>query len=145
MILATDMAKHFDILKTLNAIIDSGKFSLIDPEHRNLLMQVLLKCGDISNVSRPYDHADKTCDVICEEFFQHGDLEMVRGMEYTESIKDRAHLDKIKSQRGFFTYVCLPLFQSVAKVIPKLECNVAQVQSNIATWTARRWATSGTG
>ena len=140
LILATDMARHFDLLKQFNGLFDSEQFSLDDPEHRLLLMQLVLKCGDISNVSRPFELADKWCDVLCEEFFRQGDLEMANGMEYTSPLNDRSHLDKPKSQIGFYTFVCLPLFQATAKAIPALECNVNQVQSNLAVWKAAQQA-----
>ena len=136
MILATDMARHFDLLKRFNQLYDDGEFTMEDPEHRTLIMQLILKCGDISNVSRPFELADKWCDVLCEEFFRQGDLEMANGMEYTSPLNDRSHLDKPKSQIGFYTFVCLPLFQALAKAIPKLEVNVKQIESNLEKWKA---------
>lgn len=134
LILATDMARHFDLLKQFAALKDSNQFSLDIPENRILLMQLILKCGDISNVSRPFLLADKWCDVLCEEFFRQGDLEMANGMEYTSPLNDRSHLDKPKSQIGFYSFVCLPLYQATARAIPKLDVNVQQVQSNLAIW-----------
>jgi hypothetical protein len=134
LILATDMARHFDLLKTMNTLHDTQKFTLDNPEHRILLMQLILKCGDISNVSRPFDLADKWCDVLCEEFFRQGDLEMANGMEYTSPLNDRSTLDKPKSQIGFYTFVCLPLFQTTARAVPELLCNVRQVEANLAVW-----------
>ncbi|OHS96011.1 3'5'-cyclic nucleotide phosphodiesterase family protein [Tritrichomonas foetus] len=136
LILATDMARHFDLLKQFNALKDEDTFSMENPEHRLLIMQLVLKCGDVSNVSRPFELADKWCDVLCEEFFRQGDLEMANGMEYTSPLNDRAHLDKPKSQIGFYTFVCLPLYQTTARGIPELKCNVEQVQSNLEKWKA---------
>ena len=136
LILITDMAKHFDFLKNLNAELDKENFDLEDPKNRLMLMQVLLKCGDISNVSRPFELADKWCDVLCEEFFRQGDLEMASGMEYTSPLNDREHLDKPKSQIGFYTFVCLPLFKVAARAMPALQANVDQVESNLAKWKA---------
>jgi hypothetical protein len=134
LILATDMARHFDLLKTFNLLHDQQKFTLTKPEHRLHLLQLILKCGDISNVARPFDLADKWCDVLCEEFFRQGDLEMANGMEYTSPLNDRSTLDKPKSQIGFYTFVCLPLFQTTAREVPELTCNVRQVEMNLAIW-----------
>ena len=136
LILVTDMAKHFSFLKEFNEKFDSGKFNLDNQENRVVMMQLLLKCGDISNVSRPFDLADKWVDVLCEEFFRQGDLEQAQGMEYTSPLNDREHLDKPKSQIGFYTFVCLPLFQAMAKAVPKLDCNVQQINSNLSVWKA---------
>ena len=134
LILSTDMAKHFEILKNFNAIMDAGEFSMENKDHRILLMQLLLKTADISNVSRPFDIANRWCDILCEEFFRQGDLEMAQGMEYTSDLNDKAHLDKPKSQIGFYTFVCLPLYQALARAFPQLSVNVKSVQSNLAIW-----------
>jgi hypothetical protein len=120
----------------MGAELDKGPLDLENDEHRLMLMQVILKCGDISNVSRPFELADKWCDVLCEEFFRQGDLEMANGMEYTSPLNDREHLDKPKSQIGFYTFVCLPLYQLAARALPPLQVNVDQVESNLATWKA---------
>jgi hypothetical protein len=101
-----------------------------------MMMNLILKCGDISNVSRPFEMANRWCDVLCEEFFRQGELEATHGMEYTSPLNDRAHLDKPKSQIGFYTFVCLPLYQMAARAMPALQVNVEQVQSNLATWKA---------
>ena len=138
LILSTDMAKHFDILKEFNSIFDNGKFTLDDPHCRTLLLELLLKGSDVSNVSRPFELADKWCDVLCEEFFRQGDLEKANGMEFTSALNDREHLDKPKSQIGFYQFVCLPLFEAIAKAVPKLYCNVQQVSSNLEQWKAAK-------
>jgi hypothetical protein len=54
-------------------------------------------------------------------------------MEYTSPLNDREHLDKPKSQIGFYTFVCLPLYVVAARALPLLQVNVDQVQSNLAT------------
>ena len=136
LILITDMAKHFDFLKAMNEALDKGPLDLENNEHRLMLMQAILKCADISNVSRPFELADKWCDVLCEEFFRQGDLEMANGMEYTSPLNDREHLDKPKSQIGFYTFVCLPLFKVAARAMPPLEKNVVQISSNLDVWKA---------
>ncbi|OHT12155.1 3'5'-cyclic nucleotide phosphodiesterase family protein [Tritrichomonas foetus] len=134
LILFTDMAKHFDFLKAANAELDKGPLDMSNEEHRIMLMRAILKCGDVSNVSRPFELADKWCDVLCEEFFRQGDLEMASGMEYTSPLNDREHLDKPKSQIGFYTFVCLPLFEVTARMLPELVCNVNQIKSNLEVW-----------
>jgi hypothetical protein len=103
---------------------------------RLMAMDLILKCADISNVSRPFEMANKWCDVLCEEFFRQGELESTHGMEYTSPLNDRAHLDKAKSQIGFYTFVCLPLYQAAARAMPPLQANVDQVLSNLAVWKA---------
>ena len=138
LILSTDMAKHFDFLKNVNAMLDQTPLNMEDPEHRFTAMDLVLKCADISNVSRPFEMANKWCDVLCEEFFRQGDLEQTHGMEYTSPLNDRAHLDKPKSQIGFYTFVCLPLYETAARALPELQVNVDQVKSNLAVWKGQQ-------
>jgi len=134
LILTTDMAKHHQALQTANEIMDKGNIDLNNPSHRLIMMELVLKCGDISNVSRPFDLADKWADVLCEEFFRQGDLEKTKGMEYSSPLNDREHLDKPKSQIGFYTYVCLPLFKTAARAMPELIANYNQIESNLQEW-----------
>ena len=137
LILATDMARHHESLKNANDRMDQGPIDYDNPKDRHMLMELTLKCADISNVSRPFELADKWCDVLCEEFFRQGDLEKTSGMEYTSPLNDRAHLDKPKSQIGFYTFVCLPLFQTAARAMPPLQANVDQINSNLSVWKSR--------
>lgn len=134
LILSTDMAKHFNFLKQVNGVLDEGPADMENPKHRAMISDLVLKCADISNVSRPFEMANKWCDVLCEEFFRQGDLETTHGMEYTSPLNDRAHLDKPKSQIGFYTFVCLPLYETAARALPELQVNVDQVKSNLGVW-----------
>jgi hypothetical protein len=134
LILITDMGKHFGFVNELNQLMDSRKLNWDVPEDRLKAMQCLLKCADISSVARPFELADKWCDVLCEEFFRQGDLESAAGMQYTNPLNDRAHLDKPNSQIGFYTYVCLPLFETGGRMFPDLQLNVSQVKANLQVW-----------
>lgn len=134
LILTTDMGKHHSTLERINKRLDEGPLKPDNEQDRFMMMELILKCSDISNVSRPFELADKWCDVLCEEFFRQGDLEKTSGMEYTSPLNDRAHLDKPKSQIGFYTFVCLPLFQTAARAMPQLQVNVDKINSNLAIW-----------
>jgi hypothetical protein len=105
-----------------------------NPEHRLLVMQMLLKVADISNVSRPFDVADKWCDVLCEEFFRQGDNEKEQGIGLTSPLNDRENANKPKSQIGFYNFICIPLYQAVARAFPPLEVNLRSVRTNLEVW-----------
>lgn len=134
LILATDMANHFELVKRCTALLDENKLNFEDSEHRLLSMQLLLKVGDISNVSRPFELADKWCDILNNEFFRQGDLEKQTGIGLTSPLNDRDHSDKPKSQIGFYNFICLPLYNVVAKMFPPLSVNVDSLKSNLETW-----------
>jgi 3',5'-cyclic-nucleotide phosphodiesterase len=134
LILATDMAKHFDLVKRATAALDGEGFNFSDPDFRLLGLQLLLKVGDISNVSRPFAIADKWCDILNKEFFHQGDLEKTSGIGLTSPLNDRDAANKPKSQIGFYNFICLPLYTAVARLYPPLMANVDSIQQNLATW-----------
>ena len=134
MILATDMALHFKIVKNANDVMDQGPINLANDSHRVMAMTILMKVSDISNVSRPFAIADQWCDVLCEEFWRQGDYERERGMELSSPLNDRNGGNKAQGQIGFYNFICLPLYRAIARVFPELEVNVQAVESNLNRW-----------
>ncbi|KAG5454463.1 High affinity cAMP-specific and IBMX-insensitive 3',5'-cyclic phosphodiesterase 9A, partial [Clonorchis sinensis] len=68
LILATDMARHGEIIETLKRYIEEG-FVLDKKEHREQLKIVLIKCCDISNEVRPMNVSEPWVDCLLEEYF----------------------------------------------------------------------------
>ena len=137
LILATDMAKHFDIVKEAENMVERDESWEKSEINRLLVMKLLIKCADISNVARKFDIADQWCDILCEEFFRQGKLEKVKGLKYASSARKREELDKESSQIAFYTSVCLPLFEVTARIFPSLYFYVEQIKSNLAIWKHR--------
>jgi hypothetical protein len=134
LILATDMAHHFRLVKQMTGLLDGEGIKMENPEHRILVMQMLLKVADISNVSRPFELADKWCDILCDEFFRQGDNERRQGIELTSPLNDRNNSNKPKSQIGFYNFICIPLYTAVARAYPPLEVNLNSVKANLDMW-----------
>ena len=134
LILATDMARHFELVKGAQAMLDENKWDINTPECRLLALKLILKVADISNVSRPFGLADNWCDILCNEFFRQGDLEKETGIGLTSPLNDRENSDKPKSQIGFYNFICLPLYQVVARIFPPLQVNADSVKSNLEKW-----------
>jgi hypothetical protein len=97
-------------------------------------MTMLMKVSDISNVSRPFEIADKWSDVLCEEFWRQGDMELAQGLPISSSLNERGTGNKPKGQIGFYNFVCIPLYQAVARIFPELEVNLDAVKSNLERW-----------
>jgi GAF domain-containing protein len=135
-ILSTDMAHHFDLVKGAQAAVDEGNFNMENSDFRLLGLQLIMKVGDISNVSRPFEMADKWCDILNLEFFHQGDLEKASGIGLTSPLNDREASNKPKSQIGFYNFICLPLYTVVARLFPPLQVLVDSVKSNLERWKA---------
>ena len=134
LILATDMAHHFELVKKAQAALDDNSWDLKNEDHHLLALQLLLKVGDISNVSRPFELADKWCDILNNEFFRQGDLEKASGIGLTSPLNDREHPNKPKSQIGFYNFICIPIYQTVARIFPALQANVDSLKNNLSCW-----------
>jgi hypothetical protein len=135
-ILSTDMAKHFDLVKGAQSAVDQGNFDMSNPDYRLLGLQLLMKLADISNVSRPFEIADRWCDILNEEFFRQGDLEKASGIGLTSPLNDRGKSNKPKSQIGFYNFICMPLYSVVAKLWAPLQVNVDNIKANLERWKA---------
>jgi 3',5'-cyclic-nucleotide phosphodiesterase len=132
-ILATDMARHFDLLKRATTALDEGVFDITIDEWKLLALQLVMKVADISNVSRPFGYADKWCDILNEEFFHQGDLEK-QSIGLTAPLNDRETSNKPKSQIGFYTFICVPLYTLVTRLFPGLQVQLDSVKSNLEHW-----------
>ena len=134
LILATDMAVHFTLVKTVTELLDRKEFNIENEQHRQYAMNLLLKVADISNVSRPFEIADKWCSILSEENFRQGDKEKENGIEYSSPLNDRSNVDRPKSQIGFYNFICLPLYQIVGRIFPELHVNFDHVKENLVVW-----------
>ena len=70
MVLATDMSSHFEHIGKFKSKLSGTGFDLTDTKDRQLLMDISIKCADISNPAKPTAICKKWTDLIMEEFFQ---------------------------------------------------------------------------
>ncbi|KAK6435337.1 3',5'-cyclic-nucleotide phosphodiesterase [Oleoguttula sp. CCFEE 5521] len=145
-ILATDMQRHFEYMATLGELKTkhaNGKQSLDqwsdkDREHaRELMMALLMKAADISNVARPFAVSSQWAKVLISEFARQGELEQELGIPTClfggPPNKDDV-LSAAQSQKGFMNLFGFPLFQGISEIIPSVACSVETLQANQATW-----------
>ncbi|XP_077312298.1 high affinity cGMP-specific 3',5'-cyclic phosphodiesterase 9A [Lithobates pipiens] len=118
LILATDMAKHGDILESFRQTVSNFDFS--NEDHVKTLQMMLIKCCDISNEVRPSEVAEPWVDCLLEEYFMQSDREKMEGLPVTPFM-DRDTVTKPKAQIGFIKFVLLPLFETMMKLFPQIE------------------------
>ncbi|KAG0711898.1 High affinity cGMP-specific 3',5'-cyclic phosphodiesterase 9A [Chionoecetes opilio] len=116
-ILATDMARHNEILSDFREI---QEFSFENRAHVNVLFMVLIKVADISNEARPLDIAEPWLECLMQEFFNQSDLEKLEGLPVSPFM-DREKVTKPSSQCSFIGFVLLPLFEALGTVLPELD------------------------
>eukprot|EP00163_Fabomonas_tropica_P001897 TRINITY_DN113_c0_g1_i1.p1 TRINITY_DN113_c0_g1~~TRINITY_DN113_c0_g1_i1.p1 ORF type:complete len:1135 (-),score=363.87 TRINITY_DN113_c0_g1_i1:1506-4910(-) len=133
-ILATDMGRHFDILKKCNARLEEGSdLDSSSAADRTLVMEIMMKCADISNVAKPFNLASEWADRLLEEFFRQGDMERAQGLPVTPFM-DKSQVTKPKSQIGFMNFMAMPLFGAAAKLVPPMEKQLQQLKDNVAVY-----------
>ncbi|KAG9330086.1 hypothetical protein JZ751_027352, partial [Albula glossodonta] len=113
LILATDMARHGEILDSFRQKVDS--FDFTNEEHVTCLKMVLIKCCDISNEVRPMEVAEPWVDCLLEEYFMQSDREKSEGLPVAPFM-DREKVTKPTAQIGFIKFVLIPMFETVMKL-----------------------------
>ena len=133
LILATDMARHAEILDNFKQTLDN--FDYNSEDHLNTLKMILIKACDISNECRPIMVSEGWVECLMEEYFQQSDKEKKDNLPVApfmdrSGTQERERFTKTKimflcrdrvtkpiAQVGFIKYVLLPLFEALCKVI----------------------------
>ncbi|XP_064608672.1 high affinity cAMP-specific and IBMX-insensitive 3',5'-cyclic phosphodiesterase 8B-like isoform X2 [Liolophura sinensis] len=154
MVLATDMAKHFEhVSKFVNGInkavlrVDtesngSGNASpdssaavtqLSTAENRTLVKRMLIKCADVSNTVRPFHLCKEWANRIAEEYFNQTAEEIERGLPVVMPTFDRKTCSIPKSQTSFIDYFITDMFDAWDYFceIPEL---ITHLQNNYKSW-----------
>ncbi|XP_066905284.1 uncharacterized protein [Halyomorpha halys] len=137
LILATDITRQQEFLTRFKKYLDDGNLNMEDKEDRHFILQIALKCADISNPCRPWEVSKKWSQKVCEEFFRQGDYERQLNLPVT-AICDRQSISVPKIQAGFFKYVVAPLFEEWHRFLdtPLSKSMMKYLRENQARWEA---------
>ncbi|XP_077998066.1 high affinity cGMP-specific 3',5'-cyclic phosphodiesterase 9A-like [Glandiceps talaboti] len=122
-ILATDMARHNEILNKFKGL--TSTFDFTNKDHKDTLMMILIKVSDISNEARPMDVSEPWLDCLLQEFFNQSDVEKLEGLPVAPFM-DRDKVTKPSSQTGFIRFVLLPLFEALGALLPEVDSPIIQ-------------------
>ncbi|KAH9898896.1 HD-domain/PDEase-like protein [Xylariomycetidae sp. FL2044] len=140
-ILATDMGLHFDYMKKLGDLQEKlhehnstvGWNGRTIEEQTTLACSLLIKCADISNVARNYEAALKWMYILCDEFSRQATMEQEIGIHSSLiSQPKKDFMSLAKAQLGFMNMFAIPLFQSVADILPAMQYTVDELDANKA-------------
>ncbi|XP_076749337.1 uncharacterized protein LOC143422515 isoform X2 [Xylocopa sonorina] len=110
LILATDITRQQEFLIRFKHYLDENLLEMRRADDRHFILQIALKCADISNPCRPWDISRKWSHKVCEEFFRQGDYERRLNLPVTP-LCDRHTTSIPKIQAGFFKFVVTPLYE----------------------------------
>lgn len=142
-VLATDMSFHTGQFAYLKLKIESLGISkgknvnkLFDTENEKELahaqkevLNVILHSCDISNPAKPRDLSQRWLEMLCDEFFNQGDLERKQGLPIS-FMCDRHTVNIPNSQIGFLNGIIIPLFNAIVEFFPALEPFLECAKSN---------------
>lgn len=101
--------------------------------YRSTLFAALIKCGDISNVARPFPISKIWSNVLLREFFNQARLEKSLNLPVTK-VFDPELTTQADSQIFFINMFAHPLFSALQGVLPNLAPICATILHNRDTW-----------
>eukprot|EP00668_Euglena_longa_P006049 GGOE01007168.1.p1 GENE.GGOE01007168.1~~GGOE01007168.1.p1 ORF type:complete len:675 (-),score=197.85 GGOE01007168.1:847-2871(-) len=129
LIMHTDMERHREVCE---------QFRACRKPSRELVLGMLMKSADLSNVAKPFSICRRWAVVVMEEFWAQGDREKEVGLEVLPMF-DRAKAgDLVKHQLGFIDRVALNHFEMMADWCPDLQFLADNVRENRQRWQ-REW------
>jgi len=138
MVLATDMSKHFVLMKEFRELVDTiGPNVLEWGEVRDVLMSTVLHACDISNQAKPRALAKTWAERCISEFFKQGDREKERGLVISPQC-NRLTTFLPTTQVGFIKFIVLPTYETLGDLLPAVaDTCVKTLQENLVYWMER--------
>jgi len=134
MVLATDMAQHFELLSKFRAKMGGNEgFDPKDRKDRLMVLQIAIKCSDISNPAKNVYLCNAWARRVMEEFYMQGDAERDRKMPVS-AFMDRSKPAEAKCQIGFIDFIVAPIYEAWAKFLPQMKIGVDNLEANKAHW-----------
>ena len=100
MVLATDISRQPDFLRQLGNFLDNQMIDMSQAIYRQFMLQIALKCADISNPCRTWNISRLWSYRACEEFYRQGDRESELNIPVTP-IFDRNGISVAKVSPNF--------------------------------------------
>jgi hypothetical protein len=135
-ILATDMVRHFEYMDMFRVL--SLGFNPLNPKeaHIALVIQMLVKCANIANTTRPFDIAKLMAENLIKEIMAEGErqkeLGVAMGSIADSLISHRQNIADVELE--FYAGIAMPLLKHLSSVVPELSDCVVQMEDNRKQW-----------
>lgn len=137
-IISTDMVRHFEFMDKFEVF--AGNFNSNNEKHLILFSQLLIKCGNVGNCTRPFFVVQEMAERLVKEYTVQGlkEKEMnvpVSGIGETQSDKS----DNIGDvEITFYSIIVLPLLKIMGSIVPELSDFAIQMEDNKKQWDQYR-------
>jgi cAMP-specific phosphodiesterase 4 len=137
MILATDLARHFQRI----SVLKTKQFAMSEEAQGlelSLLMETMLMLADLGHTAKPFAYHQIWAERISEEFFRQGETEEHNNLPMSP-LCDRKQANLPRSQVTFLTLVATPLFETAGQVfsIDEYDTVISELRNNISSWKER--------
>lgn len=127
MVMSTDLSMHLQLVGNLKtAMLSEQKEDIVnDPM---MMMKVVIKCADIGHSAKIRHLHGLWSSLIIEEFFLQGDDERESNLAISPFM-DRTNENSAKNQVGFFEFIVLPFYETVATAM--FDAEFAPIMENV--------------
>eukprot|EP00873_Tetraselmis_striata_P006162 jgi/Tetstr1/426426/TSEL_001622.t1 len=143
MVLATDMARHFDLVSNFSArfaVAKTGDDAFYEAiaSDITLVLQMALKCADLGGCASRLTTHLFWCKSLEQEFFAQGDLEREDEVPISFLMDRNSNgLMTPGNQLAFFDFIIMPLFKLFADTFPVCSPLREQASANWRYWKAK--------
>ena len=113
--------------------LDSDSDPLSTRDDRQLVLNFLLHCGDLSNPMKPFFISKQWATRVVDEFFSQGEKEVANNLPLSPFC-DRNNLSLPLSQINFIEIMLAPLVVQMVRVFPQLRPLMESMMDNMVEW-----------
>jgi hypothetical protein len=133
-VMAMDMTQHTKIIDAaVKNTSEKTAWDLTNPHCRVLLMKLIIKCADLSVLSRPFEVTSPWSSILVEECLASSDGEQLKG-DGNSPISGRDSFELARNQINFAQAMGKPLIMAMVKAIPEFQPIADQFELNVQKW-----------
>jgi hypothetical protein len=136
LVLATDMSNHFEHVSKFRHHVETQPFDRNKKEDRQMILNMILKCADLSNVAKTWDISENWSNRVADEFFTQADYERAHNLPVAPFM-DRFKTTRPRIAADFQDFVALPMFRALASFLPGAKQLLDNITNNRQNWQQR--------
>ena len=131
-VLAIDRTKHMRLLEKIQEVLTKkeGQFDITSPINRAMLLKLVVICAIHAHMAREFGPEKPWCTSLCEEAFPRVDSRIEETFVETSD----GDINIAKAQVNALETYYVPLFTTLAKIVPSLQPVAECVQENYLEW-----------
>ncbi|XP_015367889.1 PREDICTED: dual 3',5'-cyclic-AMP and -GMP phosphodiesterase 11A-like [Diuraphis noxia] len=135
-ILATDLCMYFQLRNKFFRLIESKEYSWDEESQRYMLMAMLMTSSDLAASTKQWHVQKRAARLVTDEFIEQGDKERFELKIQPQALMDRERQHELPQlQIRWIADICLPLYQALGQMNPKLNVMKEGAMNNMQQWS----------